>query len=127
MSYERKRRPPTIAIEPENYEILTNLYEKSNSKSLMKFGNEIISDYINKTKFLKRFAPYLSIYKTVDSTMSVIDERTNKIANVELKNNIFSCSECKPKPCIHIFYVIAHPKVGQLQDMQLENHVKNTV
>jgi len=116
MPPEKKKRPPTLAIEPEIYGIFTALYEKSNSKSLMKFGNEIIQDYIEKQAFLRRYAPHLSVHKIEKNSISLIDEHIGKIVKVELRDCRFWCSEDRPKSCMHIFYVIGHPKVGQLED-----------
>ena len=50
--------------------------------------------------------------------MSIIDEHLGKIIKVELKNNRLWCSEHNGKSCMHVFYVMAHEKIGSLIDSE---------
>ena len=100
----------TVAISEDAYNLL-------DSSNITKDATETILDAKKKEKWLQEvYAPHLSVHKILDFEYKLVDDHLEKVVTVTYKDNRFWCSEDKPKPCMHVFYVMGHAKTGWLED-----------
>ena len=108
----------TVGISDSAFEILDNM--KVNKQEIV---SDLILNYEKKNKWLKKYSPHLSFIGIDSNELLIRDSHLdNKIIQVSYKDNRLWCSECKPKPCMHVFYAMARPEVALLEDKEPNNH-----
>lgn len=119
-----KYRGPTIAIDREIYD---NISERAGAKKvkIVTEANEILSLFLMKEQFLQKWAPHLHLYKTGESSLSIIDDNSKRIIEIDLKDNRVWCDTCDKDNCMHCYFAMACFEIAYLKDSKIKNSKSN--
>lgn len=103
----------TVEIFKETYDAMkANATKKRwNTKDYI---NTVLSEVLERDKFLQRYAPSLSKIGFEDNVLFIRDSKLGKTAEVYLKDRTLYCNNCGSKDCLHIHYALALPEVAKL-------------
>ena len=110
-----KDRGPTVAVERELYEKIS---ERAGIKKIkiVTEANEMLNLFLMKEQFLEKWAPHLHLYKTNESSLSLIDDNSKRIVEIELKDNRVWCDTCDKVNCMHCYFAMACFEIAYLKD-----------
>ena len=114
---ERKERGPTIAITKANYGKISDRATEKKVKIVTE-ANDIIELFFKKEEFLQKWAPHLHLYKTDTSIISIIDDNSKRIVEVEFKDNRVWCDTCDKANCMHCYFAMASFEIANLVDVK---------
>lgn len=85
------------------YDVMKASAEKKrwNTKDLI---NNVLAEAIDRDRFLRSYAPYLSRIGYEDNVLFIKDSKLGKTAEVYLRDRALYCNICESKDCIHIHY-----------------------
>ena len=76
--------------------------------------NTVLMEAIERDKFLRSYAPSLSIVSYEDDIQFIRDTKLGKTAEIYLRDRSLYCNVCESKDCVHIHYALALPEVAKL-------------
>ncbi len=101
-------------------------------KTIQNYINETLLMNVERDKFLKVFAPYLSLEHASDNTIFLHDDKLDKTVLIKLKfqdNNSFDssvqvfCETDDSLECVHVRFAMALPELMQLNLKRSKKHV----
>jgi hypothetical protein len=103
----------TVEIFKETYDVMKATAGKKrwNTKDYI---NTVLTEAIERDKFLQTYAPFLSKIGFEDNILFVRDAKLGKTAEVYLRDRTLYCNVCESKDCIHIHYALALPETAKL-------------
>ena len=103
----------TVEIFKETYDVMkaTATKKRWNTKDYI---NTVLTEAIERDKFLQTYAPFLSKIGFEDNILFVRDSKLGKTAEVYLRDRTLYCNVCGSKDCLHIHYALALPETAKL-------------
>jgi len=103
----------TVEIFKETYDVMKATAGKKrwNTKDYI---NTVLTEAIERDKFLQTYAPFLSKIGFEDNILFVKDSKLGKTAEVYLRDRTLYCNVCNSKDCLHIHYALALPETAKL-------------
>jgi hypothetical protein len=103
----------TVEIFKETYDVMKATASKKrwNTKDYI---NTVLTEAIERDKFLQTYAPFLSKIGFEDNILFVRDAKLGKTAEVYLRDRTLYCNVCDSKDCMHIHYALALPETAKL-------------
>lgn len=103
----------TVEIFKETYDLMKANAERMrwNTKEYI---NSVLSEAIDRDKFLQSYAPFLSRVGYQDNILFIRDSKMGKTAEIYLKDRALYCGLCESKDCMHIHYAFALPEVAKM-------------
>ena len=103
----------TVEIFKETYDVMkaTATKKRWNTKDYI---NTVLTEAIERDKFLQTYAPFLSKIGFEDNILFVRDSKLGKTAEVYLRDRTLYCNVCDSKDCLHIHYALALPETAKL-------------
>ena len=103
----------TVEIFKETYDVMkaTATKKRWNTKDYI---NTLLTEAIERDKFLQTYAPFLSKIGFEDNILFVRDSKLGKTAEVYLRDRTLYCNVCDSKDCLHIHYALALPETAKL-------------
>jgi hypothetical protein len=103
----------TVEIFKETYDLMKANAERMrwNTKEYI---NSVLSEAIDRDKFLQSYAPFLSKVAYQDNILFIRDSKMGKTAEIYLKDRALYCGLCASKDCMHIHYAFVLPEVAKM-------------
>ena len=103
----------TVEIFKETYDVMkaTATKRRWNTKDYI---NTVLTEAIERDKFLQTYAPFLSKIGFEDNILFVRDSKLGKTAEIYLRDRTLYCNVCESKDCLHIHYALALPEIAKL-------------
>lgn len=103
----------TVEIFKETYDLM-----KANAEQMRwntkEYINSVLSEAIERNKFLQSYAPFLSKVGYQDNILFIRDSKLGKTAEIYLKDRALYCGLCESKDCMHIHYAFVLPEVAKM-------------
>lgn len=84
------------------------------NKTFNGFVNELLSDVIDKDKFLQQYAPMLSLVGHSYNVLFIRDAKRQALAEIYRHKDKIKCTLCNTFDCEHVHFALAIPEVAKL-------------
>lgn len=115
----------SLSVYDQVYEIAYKRFESDKQKQLFEIESKKqgftkwVSDYLlmnlERDKFLKLYAPYLSKVGIEGNRLTIRDENTKSYHDVYLHDHKLVCETDNSDSCIHVRFALALPELGKLK------------
>src|SRR5919109_823113 len=103
----------TVEIFKETYDTM-KLIAIRRRWSAKEYINSVLTEAIERDKFLQSYAPSLSKVGYEEDILFVRDAKLKETAEIYLRDRSLYCNICESKDCVHIHYALALPEVAKL-------------